>query len=75
VWQWFWVDGRETPNEYLAKLYQVLSVLRGHGDPVAWVIVYTPADHGAANAAATLKEFTADMRGSIDAALRRAVTK
>ena len=23
--QWFWVDGRETSNEYLAKLYQALS--------------------------------------------------
>jgi exosortase A len=72
VWQWFWVDGHETSNEYLAKFYQVLSVLQGHGDPVAWVIAYTPADSGMASAVATLREFTVDMRGPINAALRQA---
>ena len=50
VWQWFWVDGHETSSEYLAKFYQVLSVLQGRGDPVAWVIAYTPVDNGAAGA-------------------------
>ena len=50
VWQWFWVDGHETSSEYLAKFYQVLAVLQGRGDPVAWVIAYTPADNGMAGA-------------------------
>ncbi len=72
VWQWFWVDGRETSSEYLAKFYQVLSVLQGRGDPVAWVIAYTPADSGMAGAMSALHEFTADMRGPINAALRQA---
>jgi len=74
VWQWFWVDGHETSNEYLAKFYQVLSVLQGHGDPVAWVIAYTPADNGMASAVSTLREFTVDMRGPINAALRQAAS-
>jgi exosortase A len=74
AWQWFWVDGHETSNEYLAKFYQVLSVLQGHGDPVAWVIAYTPADNGMASAVATLREFTVDMRGPINAMLRQAAT-
>jgi EpsI family protein len=73
VWQWFWVDGRETSSEYLAKLYQALSVLQGRGDPVAWVVAYAPADSGTVDASAVLREFRTDMQGSINAALRRAV--
>ena len=72
VWQWFWVDGHETSSEFAAKFYQVLSVLQGRRDPVAWVLVYTPTENGTANADATLLKFTTDMRGAIDAALRQA---
>src|SRR4030095_5381983 len=42
VWQWFWVDGRETSSEYLAKLYQALSVLQGRGAPGAGVVGAVP---------------------------------
>ena len=70
VWQWFWVDGRETSSEYLAKLYQALSVLQGRGDPVAWVVAYAPADSRTVDAGALLREFRTDMHGSINAALR-----
>ena len=72
VWQWFWVDGHETSSEYLAKFYQVLSVLQGHGDSVAWVIAYTSADNGMPAAVSTLREFTVDMREPINALLRQA---
>ena len=75
VWQWFWVDGHETSSEYLAKFYQVLSVLQGRGDPVAWVIAYTPADNGTAGAMSALREFAVDMRGPINALLRQAATQ
>ncbi|MEO8346694.1 MAG: exosortase A [Betaproteobacteria bacterium] len=73
VWQWFWANGRETSSEFLAKLYQALSVIQGHGDPVAWVVVYAPIGNSAEKADATLREFTTDMHGVIDAALRKAV--
>ncbi len=75
VWQWFWVDGHETSSEYLAKFYQVLSVLQGRGDPVAWVIAYTPADNGTAGAMSALREFAIDMRGPINTLLRQAATQ
>jgi exosortase A len=75
AWQWFWVDGHETSSEFLAKLYQALSVLRGHGDPVAWVVVYMPAGAGGVDTTATLRDFSAGMRASIDTALRRAVAQ
>jgi len=75
VSQWFWVDGHETSSEYLAKFYQVLAVLQGRGDPVAWVIAYTPADNGMAGAMSTLREFTVDMHGPINELLRQAATR
>ncbi len=75
VLQWFWVDGRVTDSEFTAKFYQVLSVIRGHGDPVAWVVVYTPVINGDGVARATLQAFAAEMRGSIDAVLRQAATR
>ena len=45
VWQWYWVDGHVTTSEYVAKMYEVLAVLQGHGDPVAWVVIFTPTEH------------------------------
>jgi exosortase A len=73
VWQWFWVNGHETSSAFIAKLYQTLSVLQGRGDPVAWVVVYMPVNSGAADADATLREFSANMHGSINQAIREAV--
>ncbi len=75
VWQWFWVNGHETSSEFLAKLYQAISVLRGHGDAVAWIVVYTPTEIGSPNASIALPQFVRDMRGSIDAMLRKAVAQ
>jgi exosortase A len=75
VWQWFWVDGHETSSELLATLYQAVSVLRGRGDAVAWIVVYTPTEVGTPTASAALQQFMGDMRGAIDAALRRAVAQ
>ena len=72
VWQWYWVDGRVTASDSVAKLYEMLALLRGHGDPVAWVVVYTPTERSEEGVRATLQAFTADMRGAIDAALRDA---
>jgi exosortase A len=75
VWQWYWVDGAVTSSDVSAKMYQAISVLRGHGDPVAWVVVYTPTERGEPQVRATLQAFTVDMGGPIDAALRRAATE
>jgi exosortase A len=75
VWQWYWADGAVTSSDVAAKLYQALSVLRGHGDPVAWVVVYTPTDTGEPQVRAALQAFTADMRAPIDALLRQAASQ
>ena len=75
LWQWYWIDGRFTSNDYAAKLYQALSVLQGHGDSAAWVVVYTPTETDEPQSRAALQLFTADMLGTIDAALRQAAAE
>jgi exosortase A len=72
VWQWYWVDGHVTTSEYVGKMYEVLAVLRGHGDPVAWVVIFTPTERGEPEVRETLQAFTAAMYESIDTALRNA---
>jgi exosortase A len=75
VWQWYWVDGHDTSSIYAAKLYQSLSVLLRHGDPAAWIVVYTPTETDEAEVRATLQAFTSNMRGAIDAALKQAAAQ
>lgn len=44
VWHWYWIGGRVTSNDYIAKALLVLSKLSGHGDDSAVVMIYTPVD-------------------------------
>lgn len=69
VWQVYWINGRWTSNDYLAKVYGAVFQLLGHGDDSAVLVVYTAMDRtdGAERA---LRAFLADNHGAIDAALR-----
>jgi exosortase A len=69
LWQWYWVDGHLTSSDYAAKMYQALALLERHGDPTAWVIVYTPTGAGESEVHPVLQAFIADMAPAIDAAL------
>ena len=71
VWRWFWVDGRFTGSEYTAKIWQMWSQLRGHGDAVGWVVVHTAEGGDAELATATLRRFSASMAEPIAAAFAR----
>ena len=54
VWHGYWIGGRWTTNDYVAKLYLVASMLGGSGDDSAAVMVYAPfaaEDRGRAEAA------------------------
>ncbi|BAL25900.1 exosortase A [Azoarcus sp. KH32C] len=62
VWYGYWIGGRWTNNDYVAKLYLVASRLSGAGDDSAAVMVYAPyaaEEHGKAEAA--LESFMRDM--------------
>ena len=74
VWQWFWVDGKTTGSEIVAKIYQVLALLRGHNAAVAWVLVYTPITGEERDAHSVLSAFVAEMDGAIAGALSSAGT-
>lgn len=69
VWQVYWINGRWTSNDYLAKVYGAVFQLLGRGDDSAVLIVYTAMDRtdGAERA---LRAFLADNGEAIDAALR-----
>jgi exosortase A len=73
AWQWYWVGGRLTASEHLAKLYTALDRLTGRGDDAAVVIVYTPMSGPRdAQAAETLAAFVADFAPGIEARLAAA---
>ena len=59
AWYWYWIDGRLTASDPLAKVYTALSRLMGRGDDSAVVIVYT-RDKRPGEAEATLERFMRD---------------
>lgn len=68
VWQIYWIHGRLTSNDYLAKAYSAVYQLLGRGDDAAVLIFYTPMRSGA-DAQATLAAFVSSGYSAIDKAL------
>lgn len=72
VWQWYWINGRLTSSDYLAKAYTALYRLFGQGDDSAVVIVYAskgPSD----NPDAALQSFLGAAGPAIERALQGAL--
>ncbi len=66
TWRWYWVNGRLTTSNYLAKIYNALDKLTGRGDDSAVIVVTTPlSGPSAPPAAATLEAFVAAARPRI----------
>ncbi|MEP7183697.1 MAG: exosortase C-terminal domain/associated protein EpsI, partial [Betaproteobacteria bacterium] len=57
VWRLFWVDGRLTSSEYVAKALLAWSKLSGHGDDSALIVIYTPTGETNDRARETLRAF------------------
>lgn len=70
VWQWYWINGRLTASDVLAKAYTAISRLRGKGDDSAVIIVYARKDVPGGSGAA-LDAFTRDHAAGIEMALRQ----
>lgn len=47
VWQWYWIAGRPTADDRLAKLYTALARLAGQGDDSAAIFLHTERQAGA----------------------------
>ena len=71
VWYFYWVDGRLTASDHLAKVYGALGRLFGHGDESAAVFVYAPKT-APGGAEAALDAFLRENLPAIEAALARA---
>ncbi len=70
AWRWYWIDGRVTSSEIVAKLYALRGRLSGHGDDGAVVIVTVRA--GTLETARTaLATFLQDALPAIGVALQR----
>ncbi len=72
AYQWYWVDGRLTAADPLAKLYLAWLKLQGRGDDSALVVVYTPVEDDRTAAERILEGFVADMAPAIDDLLQHA---
>jgi EpsI family protein len=70
VWQVYWVNGRFTASDHVAKAYSAAYRLLGQGDESAVVIFFTPKEL-AGTAEAALQSFAGANLGAIDAWLRQ----
>jgi EpsI family protein len=67
----YWIDGRVTASDHLAKVLLAIAKLRGRGDDSAAIVFYTPVGSEAGAAARTLEAFARDMSPAIETALAR----
>jgi exosortase A len=73
VWHWYWIAGKVTSNDYVAKAWLLIAKLAGRGDDSAVVMLETPvAEDGRALAEQTLSAFARDMGPAIDHVLAAA---
>lgn len=76
VWRWYWIGGRWTSSDYLAKFYLAISRLAGRGDDSAAIIIYTPFAVGEREAAErTLGTFVREMGPSVGEMLAQAMAR
>lgn len=72
VWQIYWINGRLTSNDYLAKVYSAYYRLTGRGDESAVLVLYTRKGDQASNDDALLETFVSDNYATINALLMAA---
>lgn len=74
VWRFYWVNGRFTASDAVAKLQGAWGRLSGHGDDGAHIVIYTPlrsADEPLADAALRLQAYLSSQGGALVAALQQ----
>lgn len=69
VWNWYWVDGRYTANDYLGKALQVKQKLLTGADDGAAVMVFSPFDEQPELARTAMRAFLAANLARVDAVL------
>ena len=69
VWNWYWVDGRYTANDYFGKVLQVKQKVFTGSDDGAAVMVFSPFEDKPEAARAAMRAFLAANLARVDAAL------
>jgi exosortase A len=69
VFRLYWVDGRTTPSQYVAKALLAWSKLSGHGDDAALIVLYTPILAPDDASRVTLRAFASAMSPAIERTL------
>jgi EpsI family protein len=71
VAQWYWIGGRHTPSDTMAKILLALQKLAGKEDDSAALVIYAP--QGASGKPdESLERFAAEMSGAVTRALEQA---
>ena len=71
----YWIGGRHTSNDLIAKVLLALQKLTFRDDDSAVVILYTPQRESTQASEETLARFTKEMSGAVDRALERAARR
>ena len=69
VFRLYWVGGRTTSSQYVAKALLAWSKLSGHGDDAALIVMYTPIFAAGDAPQETLRAFASAMSPSIERSL------
>ena len=70
AWRWYWINGRLTTSDYLAKAYTAFDKITGRGDDSAVIVVTAPiSDAGPDSARAATEAFVTAAEPRIVAAL------
>jgi exosortase A len=72
VRSWYWVNGKFTSSDTIAKALLALAKLSHQPDHSALIVIYTPQTDSSSRAAATLDAFSREMSPSVMAALHAA---
>jgi EpsI family protein len=72
VAHWYWIGGRYTASDTIAKALLALQKLAGQDDDSAAVVIYTPQGDTRTPPDDSLERFAAEMSGAVTRALERA---
>jgi EpsI family protein len=69
VWNWYWVDGHHTSNDYLGKLLQIRQKIFSGSEQGAALMLYAAYEEKPDAARAALRAYLGDNLARLDAAL------
>lgn len=72
TWRWWWLNGYETSNPYMAKWWMAVNQLLGQGDDGAEIIIAADYETDPRKAALSMRQFIADRMPAIREGLNSA---